>query len=74
MSDKTAILRAYLERYGLGPESTIMVGDRSSDVEAARAVGCRFIGCDYGHGYRREIEGAGPIIGRFDQLTTLLGG
>ena len=22
-------------------------------------MGCRFVGCDYGHGYRDEIEGAG---------------
>jgi phosphoglycolate phosphatase len=73
VGDKTAVLRAYLERCALGAESVIMVGDRSSDVEAARAVGCRFIGCDYGHGHRDEIESAGPIIGRFEDLIIVVG-
>jgi phosphoglycolate phosphatase-like HAD superfamily hydrolase len=49
-----------------------MIGDRASDVAAARALGTPFIGCDYGHGYRPEIEGAGPIISRFDALLTAM--
>jgi phosphoglycolate phosphatase-like HAD superfamily hydrolase len=50
-----------------------MIGDRASDVEAATAVGCRFIGCDYGHGYRAEIEGVGPLVSAFDQLPGAIG-
>jgi phosphoglycolate phosphatase len=68
IENKAGVLRACLARYCLGPEQLVMVGDRSSDVEAAAAVGCHFIGCDYGHGYRNEIEGAGPIISAFDEL------
>lgn len=68
IENKAGVLRAYLARHRLGPEQVVMVGDRSSDVEAAAAVGCHFIGCDYGHGYRDEIEGAGPIVSAFDQL------
>jgi phosphoglycolate phosphatase len=68
IDNKAGILRAYLARQGLAPARLVMVGDRSSDVEAAAAVGCHFIGCDYGHGYRDEIEGAGPIVSAFDQL------
>jgi phosphoglycolate phosphatase len=68
IGDKAGVLRAYLARHRLGSEQLVMVGDRSSDVEAAAAVGCHFIGCDYGHGYRNEIEGAGPIVSAFDQL------
>lgn len=68
IENKAGVLRAYLQRYRLGPAQLVMVGDRSSDVEAAAAVGCHFIGCDYGHGYRSEIEGAGPIVSAFDQL------
>jgi phosphoglycolate phosphatase len=68
IENKAGVLRAYLQRYRLGPEQLVMVGDRSSDVEAAAAVGSHFIGCDYGHGYRTEIEGAGPIVSAFDQL------
>jgi phosphoglycolate phosphatase len=66
--EKADVLRAYLARLGLTPAHLVMVGDRASDVEAAARVGCRFIGCDYGHGYRREIDGAGPVVSAFDQL------
>jgi phosphoglycolate phosphatase len=68
VGNKAAVLRTYIERHALSAAHTIMIGDRSSDVEAARAVGTHFIGCDYGHGHRNEIEGAGPIVNRFDAL------
>jgi phosphoglycolate phosphatase len=68
IENKAGVLQAYLRNRRLGPKQLVMVGDRSSDVEAATAVGCHFIGCDYGHGYRSEIEGAGPIVSAFDQL------
>jgi phosphoglycolate phosphatase len=68
IGNKAGVLRTYLQRHRLGPEQLVMIGDRSSDVEAAAAVGCHFIGCDYGHGYRNEIDGAGPIVSAFDQL------
>ena len=68
VGDKAAVLRTYLERYRITPRRAVMVGDRSSDVDAARAVDCHFVGCDYGHGYRHEIEAAGPIVSRFSEL------
>jgi phosphoglycolate phosphatase-like HAD superfamily hydrolase len=72
VGDKTAVLRAYVDRLGVSPSATVMIGDRASDVEAARAVGCHFIGCDYGHGHRAEIEAAGPLVNRFAQLLDLI--
>lgn len=68
IADKAGVLRAYLSREALTPLQLLMVGDRASDVDAARAVGCRFIGCDYGHGHRGEIERAGVVVSSFDQL------
>jgi phosphoglycolate phosphatase len=68
VGDKEAVLRATLTRHAVPPARVIMVGDRASDVAAARAVGTHFIGCDYGHGYRNEIDGAGPIVSRFAEL------
>jgi phosphoglycolate phosphatase len=68
IENKAGVLRAYMERHRLSAGRLVMVGDRSSDVEAAAAVGSHFIGCDYGHGYRNEIEGAGPVVSAFDQL------
>jgi phosphoglycolate phosphatase len=66
VGDKIAIVRAYLD--SIRPAAAIMVGDRASDVEAAEANQAIFIGCDYGHGHRSEIEGAGPIVTRFADL------
>lgn len=69
---KADILSAYLRRQRVTPAQLVMVGDRTSDVEAAQAVGCRFVGCDYGHGHRDEIVGAGPVIGAFEQVPAAL--
>jgi phosphoglycolate phosphatase len=68
VGDKSAILRHYLATLPADPRRTVMVGDRASDVDAARAVGCLFIGCDYGHGHRDEIEDAGPLVRDFAAL------
>jgi phosphoglycolate phosphatase len=68
VGDKLSVLRFHIYRLALAPQAVVMVGDRASDVEAARAVGCHFVGCDYGHGYRHEIEAAGPLVGRFADL------
>ena len=70
--EKADLLRAYGQREGIACAQMIMIGDRASDVEAARAVGCRFIGCDYGHGYRHELEGAGPIVAAFAELPAII--
>jgi phosphoglycolate phosphatase len=72
VGDKTSVLRFYRYRLALPPEAVVMIGDRASDVEAARALGCRFIGCDYGHGYRHEIEHAGPLVSRFADLPEVI--
>jgi phosphoglycolate phosphatase len=74
VGDKTSVLRFYCYRLGVAREAVVMVGDRASDVEAARAVGCRFIGCDYGHGYRHEIEAAGPLVSSFAHLPDAIAG
>lgn len=72
VGDKTSILRFYAYRLAFAPASVVMIGDRASDVEAARAVGCHFVGCDYGHGYRNEIEAAGPLVDRFADLPEVI--
>jgi phosphoglycolate phosphatase len=72
LSSKADILRAYLQGEQRSPQQLIMVGDRASDVEAAEAVGCGFIGCDYGHGYHGEIAGWGPVVASFDALPSVV--
>ena len=71
VGDKVAIVQGYVETFA--PLAAIMIGDRASDVEAARANRIPFVGCDYGHGHRAEIEGAGPIIERFADLPRHVG-
>ncbi|MDX2165538.1 MAG: HAD family hydrolase [Deltaproteobacteria bacterium] len=72
VGDKLSILRFYRYRFGLPVEQVVMIGDRTSDVEAAQSIGCRFVGCDYGHGHRDEIEAAGPLVQRFADLPATL--
>ena len=72
INSKADILRAYLGREPCSPTELVMVGDRASDVEAAQAVGCHFVGCDYGHGYREEIASAGPVVASFDALPDVI--
>ncbi len=69
---KADLLRSYAALYDVSFARMVMIGDRSSDVEAAQTVGCRFIGCDYGHGHRDEIEGAGPIVDAFTKIPDLI--
>lgn len=52
----TTVARALAE---LGGRDTVMVGDRSFDVEGAHANGMRAIGVTWGIGDRAELEAAG---------------
>ncbi len=72
LPDKTALLRAYLQRHRIEPEDAVLVGDRASDVAAAAAVGCAFVGCAYGHGGGAEVEGRGPVVDSFSELPCAL--
>lgn len=74
VGDKTSVLRFHVYRLALPPRQVVMIGDRASDVEAAHAVGCHFVGCDYGHGHRQEIEAAGPLVQRFADLPAAIAG
>ena len=55
---KGFILEIYLKKYKISKDEIIMIGDRSSDRDAAEFVGCDFLGILYGHGKREELEGA----------------
>jgi D-glycero-D-manno-heptose 1,7-bisphosphate phosphatase len=46
---KPGMLRRAAERLGLDCTSSFMIGDRASDVEAGRRVGCRTIFIDLGY-------------------------
>ena len=72
VKDKIGILQRYIDAHRLDPAKTAMVGDRYTDLEAARETGCVFIGCLFGHADRKELEGADYFIEKFSDLPALL--
>jgi phosphoglycolate phosphatase len=73
---KTVTVRRALEALGLGPGADApLVGDRSHDVEAARANGLRCVGVLWGIGDEAELRGAGAevIVGSPAGLVGALG-
>jgi phosphoglycolate phosphatase len=59
LDDKADLLRELLERRGLRPEESIMVGDRKHDVVAAAKNGVTSLGVTYGYGSEAELIDAG---------------
>ncbi|WAH36713.1 HAD family hydrolase [Alicyclobacillus dauci] len=63
---KSDILREHLTRYDR--EDCVMIGDRSTDRDAAVEVDMAFIGCNFGFGDRTELAGAECIIQSLPEL------
>lgn len=72
ISRKGQILQYYLDYYQLLPDHLVMVGDRSSDLEAAREVNCLFIGCDFGHGEAHELENADVLVSSLPEIKDII--
>ena len=59
-SSKEEVIRYLLRTNGiLDPENAVMVGDRGSDVLAAKQFGLQTIGITYGYGTEEELKKAG---------------
>lgn len=56
---KTEIIRQIAADH---PGDLIVIGDRASDMEAARAAGAPFIGCLYGFGTGGELDGSDTLV------------
>ena len=56
---KTELVEELLEVEGLSKSETVMIGDRSCDIEAGKINGVRTIGVLWGYGSRQELEEAG---------------
>ena len=50
----------------------VVVGDRTHDLEAARANGCRMVGAAYGYARNGELATADHIITAFPQLLAVV--
>jgi phosphoglycolate phosphatase len=65
-----AMLLSAIEQCGATPATTLMVGDSSNDIRAARAAGCKVVGVPYGYNHGAPIEASAPdlIVARLDAL------
>ena len=53
-----AMLLAAMEEMGVGPDSTVMIGDTEFDMTMARAAGVRAIGVSWGYHAPDRLDGA----------------
>lgn len=65
-----AMLLSAIEQCATRPSRTLMVGDSSNDVKAARAAGCPVAAVPYGYNHGEPIEDSAPdlLVQRLDQL------
>ncbi|MCL2156355.1 MAG: HAD family hydrolase [Leptospirales bacterium] len=70
INNKTDIIGRYIE---LNPERRlIMIGDRATDLNAAKENNIPFIGCAFGHAGDDEIKGERYIIRSFIEIIDIL--
>lgn len=71
---KTEVIAYLLEKEGLSLEDTVMVGDRSYDVEGAHELGMIAIGASYGYGGTKELNRAGAeaVAASPKELTSII--
>jgi phosphoglycolate phosphatase len=59
LADKVELIRSIVEKTGIIPERTAMVGDRELDIIAGKANRMYTVGVTYGYASRGELEAAG---------------
>ncbi len=69
--DKGDLVKAALKKLKAKPGEALMVGDRKSDIGAARKVGCKAVAVTYGYGKRGELEGADFVIHDLKELVEI---
>ena len=65
---KGDLLAYMIDQEGIDPRSTVMIGDRHHDIDAAHANGCRAIGVTYGYGSANELAHADRLCGSPAQI------
>nr|AAF66545.1 unknown [Parageobacillus thermoglucosidasius] len=66
LMSKSALVKQLLNDYGI--EKAVMVGDRRSDIQAAKDNGIWSIGCRFGFANDEELRGADVIIHQFSEI------
>jgi phosphoglycolate phosphatase len=59
LAEKRELIRAVLDRETLAAAETVMIGDRSYDIDGARANGVKGIGVAWGYARNGELQQAG---------------
>ncbi len=59
LGDKRHLLKHIIEKTGIDPKRSVMIGDREHDIVGAKANGIFTIGVAYGFGSREELANAG---------------
>ncbi|MEQ9364644.1 MAG: HAD hydrolase-like protein, partial [Leptospirales bacterium] len=72
LHDKAQLVAHLLEKYKLGADECVLIGDRTSDRDAAVENGVPFIAATYGHGAPEEWQGAAARADSLDSLLDLL--
>ena len=68
---KTEIIHKIREKYG---RKLIVIGDRASDFDCAKAAAAPFVGCLYGFGFPGELDGANAQVSSVSQLAETING
>lgn len=69
---KVDILHELIRRYE--HQDMVMIGDRSTDRDAAKAVDIPFVGCNFGFGDAGELAGAIAVVSDLPQLLNVFEG
>jgi phosphoglycolate phosphatase len=69
---KEELVARILQDHHLSPDITVMVGDRQSDITAAKKNNLPAIGCKFGFADPGELKEADIRIDHFDQLLSAL--
>ncbi len=70
---KGDLLAKYLNIFQVSPEALLMIGDRDSDLQAAKQVNSPFLYCNYGHAEQGEISEFSEQISSLKELPIKLG-
>jgi phosphoglycolate phosphatase len=70
--DKARLLARLLAVEDIAPDDAVMIGDRGSDIRAARTNGVGAIGVLWGYGTREELAGADALVSTPRELPAVL--
>ncbi len=72
--DKGDLITGIIQRLDILPRRAVMIGDRSSDIHAAKKAGVWSVGCTWGFAWSTELDGADQTVGSFLDFLELLKG